>query len=128
MTVAVYVRCIEKGPGWVVFQPGVPAPLPGELVLNRFTSLDPSYGSGLWATLRSLGVDTLVVCGVSTTLAVEGTVRGAANRGLRSVVVADCCTSVPQAWHDFSVANVLPLLASVVSADEVCAAINPGLG
>jgi nicotinamidase-related amidase len=95
------------------------APADGDLVLNRFVSLDPSYGSGLWAALRSRQVDSIFVFGVSTTIAVEGTIRGAANRGLRSTVVSDCCTSVPTAWHDFSINNVLPLLADVVSAADV---------
>jgi nicotinamidase-related amidase len=101
------------------------APHPGDLVLRRFTSLDPSYGSGLWSTLRGLGATTIVAAGVSTTLAVEGTVRAAANRGLRSVVVSDCCTSVPEQWHRFSVENVLPLLATVVTAAELTALL-PG--
>jgi nicotinamidase-related amidase len=100
------------------------APADGELVLNRFVSLDPSYGSGLWAALRSKQVDSIVVLGVSTTIAVEGTVRGAANRGMRSTVVADCCTTVPAAWHDFSINNVLPLLADVVSAADVMASVT----
>jgi nicotinamidase-related amidase len=102
------------------------APAEGDLVLNRFVSLDPSYGSGLWAALRSKQVDSIVVFGVSTTIAVEGTIRGAANRGLRSTVVADCCATVPAAWHDFSINNVLPLLADVVSAADVLASVTAG--
>ena len=46
-------------------------------------------------------------------------VRAAANRGLRVIVVEDCCASYPEAWHRFSADNVLPLLADVVPASEV---------
>jgi nicotinamidase-related amidase len=100
------------------------APRDGDLVLPRFTSIDPSHGSELWSALGRLGTRTLVVAGVSTNMAVEGTVRGAANRGYRVVVVEDCCASFPEEWHRFSVDNILPLLAVVTTADEVAAALE----
>ncbi len=98
-------------------------PQPSDVVLARFTSIDPSHGSGIWNVLRNLGAATLVVAGISTTLAVEGVVRAAANRGLRVVVVEDCCASFPDEWHRFSADNVLPLLADVASAADVEAAL-----
>lgn len=99
------------------------APQKGDVMLARYTSLDPSHGSEIWNVLRNLGATTLVVAGISTTIAVEGVVRAAANRGLRVVVVEDCCASYPDAWHRFSADNVLPLLADVVPASEVEAAL-----
>lgn len=99
-------------------------PQEGDIVLARFTSIDPSHGSGLWEVLRNLGASTLIVAGISTTMAVEGTVRAAANRGIRVVVVEDCCASFPHEWHRFSVENILPLLADVVPASEVEAALG----
>ena len=94
-------------------------PAEGDLVLPRFTSIDPSYGTELWAICESLGLRTLMLAGISTTLAVEGTARAAANRGLRVVVIEDCCASVPDEWHRFSVTNVLPLIADVCSSADV---------
>ncbi|HEX9775697.1 MAG TPA: cysteine hydrolase [Actinomycetota bacterium] len=99
------------------------APADGDLVLARATSLDPSYGSELWSVLRRLGTTTLIVAGISTTIAVEGLVRAAANRAYRVAVVEDCCASVPEEWHDFSARNVLPLLADVVRAIDVARAL-----
>lgn len=100
------------------------APSDGDIVLPRFTSIDPSHGSELWPSLRRLGISTLVVAGISTTMAVEGTVRAAANREYRVVVIEDCCASVPDEWHDFSVRNVMPLLADVVGASDVLEALR----
>jgi nicotinamidase-related amidase len=100
------------------------APREGDIVLPRYTSIDPSHGSEIWSVLGALGASTIVVAGVSTTLAVEGLVRAAANRGLRAVVVEDCCASYPEAWHRFSADNVLPLLADVCAADEVVGALE----
>ena len=99
-------------------------PQEGDLVLPRFTSIDPSYGTELWAICESLRLDTLVLAGISTTLAVEGTARAAANRGYRVLVIEDCCASVPDEWHKFSVTNVLPLIAEVCSSDDVRVALT----
>jgi nicotinamidase-related amidase len=99
------------------------APKDGDILLPRFTSIDPSYGSELWPVVRRLGVSTLVVAGISTTMAVEGTVRAAANRELRVVVIEDCCASVPDEWHEFSVRNVMPLIAEVASHTDVLEAL-----
>jgi ureidoacrylate peracid hydrolase len=100
------------------------APTDGDIVLPRFSSLDPSHGGSLWETAANLGLSTLLFAGVSTTVAVEGTVRGAANRGYRCVVLEDCCASVPETWHRFSADNVLPLLGDVVSSAEARAALG----
>lgn len=94
-------------------------PEPGDLVLRRHLSIDPSYGSSLWATLRALDRKTLVVMGVSTNFAVEGTVRAAVNRMFDVIVVEDCCASPSAEWHRFSVENILPLIATVTTASAV---------
>ncbi len=99
-------------------------PQEGDLVLPRFTSIDPSYGTELWAICEAIGLKTLILGGISTTLAVEGTARAAANRGYGVVVIEDCCASVPDEWHDFSVTNVLPLIAEVCSSGDVMAALK----
>lgn len=99
------------------------APLDGDIMLARFTSIDPSHGSELWETLARLGTRTLIVAGISTTFAVEGTVRAAANRGYAVIVLEDCCAGAPEEWHRFSADNVLPLLAHVTSAASFVAAL-----
>jgi nicotinamidase-related amidase len=99
------------------------APRETDIVLARYTSIDPSHGSEIWNVLGNLGATALIVAGISTTLAVEGLVRAAANRGFRVVVVEDCCASFPEEWHRFSADNVLPLLADVAPAADVEAAL-----
>lgn len=101
------------------------APQPADHVLTRTCSMDGSYGSGLYPILRHLRRSQVVVLGVSTTLAVEGLVRASLNRGFEAFVVEDCCAGVPQEWHDWSIANTLPLLSTIASAAEVEAALAP---
>lgn len=99
------------------------APQPEDFVLERTVGIDGSYGTQLYPVLRQLGRTTMIMTGVSTNLAVEGIVRASVNRGFDLVVVEDCCASYPDEWHRFSVENILPLLSTVVSAEEVIAAL-----
>ena len=100
------------------------APQEGDLVLARYVSLDPSHGSELWSILANLRTTTLIVAGISTSLAVEGLVRAAANRSFRAVVVEDCCASFPEEWHRWSADKILPLIADIVPAADVEAALG----
>lgn len=100
------------------------APQPGDYVIRRFLSVDASYGSSLFGTLRALERSLLVTMGVSTNFAVEGTVRGAVNRLFDVVVPEDCCASVPPEMHRFSIAHILPLLGTVTTSEEVIAALR----
>jgi nicotinamidase-related amidase len=102
------------------------APTTEDHVFTRCVGTDGSYGTQLYPVMRMLGRDALVICGVSTTLAIEGLVRGSVNRGFECFVVEDCCAAYPQAWHDFSITNTLPLLATVTTAGAVSAAFAAG--
>ena len=101
-------------------------PAPQDFVLERTVGVDGSYGTQLYAVLRSLGRSTMIMTGVSTNLAVEGIVRASVNRGFDMVVVEDCCASYPDEWHRFSIENIMPLLATVTTADAVLAALGGG--
>lgn len=102
------------------------APQAGDFVLRRFLSVDASYGSSLFGTLRALGRSLVITMGVSTNFAVEGTVRGAVNRLFDVIVLEDCCASVPAAMHRFSIEQILPLLATISTSDQAVAALRGG--
>ena len=97
-----------------------------DFVLERTVGVDGSYGTQLYPVLRQLQRSTMIMTGVSTNLAVEGIVRASVNRGFDMIVVEDCCASYPDEWHRFSIENILPLIATVASCDEVIAAIQSG--
>jgi nicotinamidase-related amidase len=98
-------------------------PQPQDIVLERTVGIDGSYGTQLYPVLRMLGRTTLLMTGVSTNIAVEGIVRASVNRGFDVVVLEDCCASYPDAWHRFSIDNIMPLLATVTTSDAVLAAL-----
>jgi nicotinamidase-related amidase len=49
--------------------------------------------------LRNRGVDTLIVCGVTTEVCVHTTIREANDRGYRCVALADACASYFPEFH-----------------------------
>jgi nicotinamidase-related amidase len=100
------------------------APEPQDFVLERTVGVDGSYGTQLYGVLRALRRTTMIMTGVSTNFAVEGIVRASVNRGFDLVVVEDCCASYPDEWHRFSIENIMPLLATVTTADEVLRAVG----
>jgi nicotinamidase-related amidase len=66
------------------------APLAGETVVAK--SVNAAFiGTDLDLRLRRLGVDTLVLFGISTDMCVSTTARVASNLGYRTLVVADAC-------------------------------------
>ena len=68
------------------------APLEGEPVLDK-PGKGAFYQTDFDLMLRNRGIETLLVCGVTTEVCVHTTVREANDRGYRCVVVADCCAS-----------------------------------
>src|SRR3989454_4375246 len=101
---------------------------PEDFVLERTVGIDGSYGTQLYPVLRQLKRTTMMMAGVSTNLAVEGIVRASVNRGFDMGVIEDCCASYPDEWHRFSVENLMPLLATVTTADAVIRALAPASG
>ena len=58
------------------------------------------YQTDLELMLRNAGIETLIVCGVTTEVCVNTTVREANDRGYRCLVLADCCASYFPEFHD----------------------------
>jgi len=75
------------------------APLAGEPVLDK-PGKGAFYQTDLDLMLRNRGIETLLVCGVTTEVCVHTTVREANDRGYRCVVVADCCGSYFPEFHE----------------------------
>jgi nicotinamidase-related amidase len=99
-----------------------------DFVFTRCVGVDGSYGTQLYPVLRMLRRDALLICGLSTNLAVEGIVRASVNRGFEMFVIEDCCASFPPEWHEFSIRNIMPLLATVTSSAAVLAALGAAAG
>ena len=78
----------------------VPAlyPQPGEPVVDK-PGKGAFYATDLHGILANRGIDTLIVCGVTTEVCVHTTVREANDRGFRCIVPGDCCGSYFPEFH-----------------------------
>jgi nicotinamidase-related amidase len=80
-------------------------------------------GTTLEQQLRSRGIDTVVLTGVSTNAGVESTLRQGTGLGFGFVVVEDACSSQNAEEHRFAFERIFPLLARVRTSEEVLKAI-----
>jgi len=91
------------------------------LIRNRMSSFN---GTGLDILLRNTGVSTVIVAGVWTNMAVEHTVRDAADHGYRTILVTDATSSINADWHKAALTYALTNIAELQSTDKVTAAAS----
>ena len=99
------------------------APRPGEIVITKrrvgaFSTTD------LETVLRAQHIETLVLCGISTSGVVLSTVRWAADMDYRLVVIADACADRNAEVHRVLTEKVFPAQASVVTTEEFLKAVG----
>ena len=80
-------------------------PIAGEPVIDK-PGKGAFYQTDLDLMLRNREIDTLLVCGVTTEVCVNTTVREANDRGYRCIVIADCCASYFPEFHAAGLAMI----------------------
>lgn len=102
------------------------APVEGETIVRKLTM--GAFNSGnIDTVLRSMGLTSLVVTGVSTNACVETTARDAADRGYATVIVDEAAADYDQAAHDATLRAFHFNLGRVVrSSDDLIRAFEAG--
>jgi biuret amidohydrolase len=80
-------------------------PVAGEPVIDK-PGKGAFYQTDLELMLHNRGIETLLVCGVTTEVCVNTTVREANDRGFRCIVLADCCASYFPQFHEMGLAMI----------------------
>jgi biuret amidohydrolase len=80
-------------------------PTAGEAVIDK-PGKGAFYATGLGQLLADKGIENLLVCGVTTEVCVNTTVREANDRGYRCIVLADCCGSYFPEFHAAGLAMI----------------------
>ena len=80
-------------------------------------------GTDLEQQLKSRGIDTVVLTGISTNGGVESTARQGTGLGFALVLVEDACSSQNAEHHRFAFENIFPRLTRVRTTDEVLASV-----
>lgn len=99
------------------------APHARDIVLGkqRFSAF---VGTHLEQVLSARGIDCLMVCGVTTSMCVESSVRDAGQRDLRTFVVAQACGDFDPARHAASLSAMAFGYARVIALDRAVAALQ----
>ena len=97
---------------------------PSDTVCRRSHGMAPFTGTDLDATLRGYGVDTVVLSGVSTNIALPGAATEAVGLGYSVVLAEDCTAGATPETHHMQITQHLPLLATVTDAASVIAAFR----
>jgi nicotinamidase-related amidase len=82
------------------------------------------YGTDLDLQLRRRGIDTIILCGISTNVGVESTARDAYERGYQQIFVEDAMSARATEEHTHTVSTVFARIGRVRSTAEVLAALE----
>ncbi|MGF1597225.1 MAG: isochorismatase family protein [Acidimicrobiales bacterium] len=93
-------------------------PAPGEVVVTKQYA-SAFFATSLAATLTSASIDTVVVCGVSTSGCVRATAVDACQHGFVPLVVADACGDRDPDVHRANLFDLDAKYADVVDRAEV---------
>jgi nicotinamidase-related amidase len=91
---------------------------PGDILLTK-RHWGAFAGTDLEQQLKSRGIDTVVLTGISTNAGVESTARQGTGLGFAFVLVEDACSSQNAEHHRFAFENIFPRLTRVRTTDEV---------
>lgn len=90
-----------------------------EDIVVRKTRFGAFSTTGLYARLRDLGIDTLVLAGISTSGVVLSTVRDAADDDYRIYVLADATADPDPDVHRTLIEKVFPHQADVITSSDL---------
>lgn len=106
-------------------QPGAafvgPTPAAGEAVIAK-TRYSAFFGTGLDRMLRGSGVDTLVVCGLTTECCVDCTVRDAFHLDYHLFIAPDACAAYAPDLHEGALKSLDLNCAILADSDQIIAA------
>lgn len=94
-------------------------PAEDDYVVPRLHGFSSFHGTELESILRALKVETIILVGVSTDLNLPGTSLEAVNRGFVVVLPEDCTAGSRPEVHRFQIAEMLRLLTTVTTAEDV---------
>lgn len=93
-------------------------PMEGDhVVIKRRDSAFHDTEIGVW--LRSIGVDTLIFCGIDTSICVETSLRDAFNLGYDTILVSDTTASSNRKHYESTIENVRDYYGIVMELREL---------
>jgi nicotinamidase-related amidase len=85
------------------------------------------YGTELDLQLRRRGINTIILCGITTNIGVESTARDAFERGYHQVFAEDATSARTAEEHDFVMRTTFARIGRVRSTAEIVQALGGAL-
>ena len=82
------------------------------------------YGTELDLQLRRRGIETIILCGISTNIGVESTARFAYEFGYNQIFVQDAMAARSKEEHTYPIKYIFPRLGLIRNTDEVLQSLN----
>jgi nicotinamidase-related amidase len=95
---------------------------PGDLLITK-RHWGAFAGTPLEHELRSRGVQTVVLAGISTNMGVESTLRQGTGLGFAFVTVEDACSTFSPEMQQFAFTAIFPRLSKVRTTQQILQAL-----
>lgn len=113
---------VEFSEGWDSFVPELENAKNVHIVTKR--QWGAFYGTDLDLQLRRRGIDTIVLCGISTSFGVDTTAREAFQRGYHQVFAEDAMTASTKEEHDYVCKYIFPKIGKLRTSEEVVISLS----
>jgi maleamate amidohydrolase len=113
---------LELGGRWVEIDPRL-EPQNGETVIVK-KGASAFFGTNLVAVLNTQGVDSVILCGATTSGCIRATAIDLLQHGYPAIVPRDCVADRAQAPHEANLFDIDAKYADVVSFDEALAYVE----
>ncbi len=108
--------------GWADIVPEL-GPMDEDVIITK-RQWGAFYGTELEMQLRRRGIDTIVLCGISTNIGVESTARFAYEFGFNQIFVEDAMAARSEEEHRLAMRTTFPRMGRVRSTSDVLVALS----
>jgi nicotinamidase-related amidase len=94
---------------------------PADLVLTRHSGMSPTYGTETYKLLRNMGIETVVLAGISANVAIPVAATEAADEDFEVVIASDAVAGAPVEHVESMMKYTLPFIATLMTVEGLLA-------
>ena len=112
----------ERPADWADFMDEI-TPMGSDIVITK-RQWGAFYGTELDLQLRRRGINTIVLCGISTNIGVETTAREAYQHGYNQVFATDAMAAMTEEEHNAALKFIFPRIGRLRTTEQVLAMLG----